>query len=137
MPLLRTKIRKKPRHTFILKLPVESLRYLGLYSLAKGLSRTKIIRDVIGDWIDDTTVEEPEEVLIDQVVERVDEVWYSQQKLAKSQNEPEPDFNEFMNELEAEVSRKDSRYARKQKIDPEIAEKIIERVYEKNREFLK
>lgn len=137
MPLLRTKVRKRPRHTFILKLPVESLRYLSLYSMAKGLSRTKIIRDVIGDWIDENKVEETEDVLIEQVVDRVDEVWYGQQKLARSCNEPEPDFNAFMDELEAEVTRKDSRYARKQKIDPEIAEKIIDRVYEKNREFLK
>jgi hypothetical protein len=92
---------------------------------------------MVDDWIRETKIEETEELLIDEVIDRVDDEWELCCRLAKSRDEPEPDFNEFLDRLEAELTRKDERYSKKQKIDPEIAEKIIERVYEKNREFLK
>jgi hypothetical protein len=137
MTLLKKGRGKEVLRRFTLKLPIPTLDYLGVYAMAKGFSRSRIARTVLDDWAEAAKVEETEEMLVDEVVDRAEDQWDLACKLAKSRGEPEPLFKSFLLQLEEELAREDPRYARKQAVSPRIAEMIMDRIYEKNRELLK
>jgi hypothetical protein len=93
---------KRTEHKLVgasLPLPVHS--YLTIYTLAKGLSKTKIIKPIIEEWVDKHKQKETEIQLIKEIINRYQLQW----KLIKSSH-PMNNLIEFKKCVEHELKEK-------------------------------
>lgn len=82
-------------------LPVRIHAYLTLYSLAKGTTKSKVIKELIEAWITSQREKEPDKTLIEEIIERVNLQW----KVEKNTN-PGTTFREFKEELKLELEKR-------------------------------
>jgi hypothetical protein len=73
--------------------------YMTLYVLAKRTTKTKIIQTLIENWMGQQIIKEPEEVLIDNIIEQAKMHW----KVEKTTN-PKVNFVDYKERLEKELA---------------------------------
>jgi hypothetical protein len=82
-------------------MPISANNYITLYSLAKGVTKSKIFKPLIEDWLEQQQNKESDEDLLQEIVQRVDTLW----KVRKSNNK-KLQFKTFRDELEKELAGK-------------------------------
>ena len=82
-------------------LPLRMNSYLSIYALAKGITKTEVIRQLVEAWITDQRNTISDENLFKEIVERCNRRWHIQKI-----THPETDFNQFKNELQYELVNK-------------------------------
>ena len=75
--------------------------YLSLYCLAKGISKASLLKDLIGDWIDEQKAKYSDKVLLDEIKERVNEQW-----TAYIEDKPHSNMERYREEIENELLSK-------------------------------
>jgi len=94
--------KKQDRRGFKLvgaSLPVKVHHYITLYTLAKGCSKTKIMKTLLEDWI---SQKDTEQELIAKIIQKVNLQW----RVIKTGNKPIP-FQEFQETMRLELVAKD------------------------------
>lgn len=80
-------------------LPIEIHNYLTLYTLSKGISKTKILKDLLEQWIDIQKRRDNEEDLLEKIVYRVNARW----RVEKSRKRTGKPFDVFCLDLKDEL----------------------------------
>ncbi len=80
-------------------LPARIHAYLTLYSLAKGTTKSRVIKELLDGWITVQREKEPDRVLIEEVIARINLQW----KIEKDTN-PNHDYTKFRMGLTEELS---------------------------------
>jgi hypothetical protein len=76
MPLLGITNREKGNYKLVgALLPLQVDSYLSLYTLSKGLSKSKILRGLIGAWVNKQRAREPDSILAQKVVQKANYQW--------------------------------------------------------------
>lgn len=83
-------------------LPLPMHNYLTLYTLSIGMSKTKVIKNLLEDWITIHKEKEPEEVLITKIIFRANAQWRKE----KARKRSGKSFSQFIIELEDELTHK-------------------------------
>ena len=83
-------------------LPQKLYNYLLIYTLAKNVTKTQVIKDLLEEWMQSKREEEPDEVLLLQIAERYTRQW-NVQKISH----PESDFKEFKSDVQRQLLNKD------------------------------
>ena len=124
----RGKRRKKDWYRFTILLKEDVIRYLYLYCLAMGETRSFTVRELVDDWYHTTKEEWPADVLFERIVDAIERQWKISQT-GKSKATPRYDnFDQFLDQLESELSKSYS------KVDPVTTKALIHRLDEKNRQ---
>lgn len=120
MTILKSKNKEKEseviRHVGV-TIPNMLNNYLVLFILAKGMTKTHIIRNLLKDWQENEKVYNSESKLIDQVSNRLKIEW----KVLNQKKEGQ-DFTWFQEESKKELA--------KLKLDKNIIAKIIQKLAE-------
>lgn len=80
-------------------LPPPTHNYLTLHTLAKGMSKTKVLKNLLDDWIAAQKEKEPEEELIAKIIYRANAQW----RVEKARKRSGKPFSQFIKELEDEL----------------------------------
>lgn len=81
-------------------LPLLIHNYITLYTLAKGMSKTKIFKNLLDDWISSQKERgETEEELISKIIYRANAQW----RVEKARRRSGKPFSQFIKELEDEL----------------------------------
>lgn len=83
--------------------PLQVYNYMTLYTLAKGTSRTNVLKELINNWIEDRLKnhDETEKALIQEVIQRIWQRWVIQRVAGKRRMT----FIKFMEILTHELQR--------------------------------
>ena len=119
MALLRTKRPERILKNLRFYATDQVAAYITLYALAKGVTRSSLLRDITEDWYTNHRTNSTEDELINKIVDKAEGQWV----ITRDQFE---DFDAFLEELEAELEVK--------KIDNTSCRLIIRRLDEKNKE---
>jgi len=113
MPILEKKYKRGANNDVVVgaAFPKKLYQYLNLYVLAKGLSKSRIIRDRVEDWIEEKRMTDSEEDLVKQICLRITNEWLSRKTRYYTKDK-------FIKELKHEL----------RKIDPQYMNRIIEAV---------
>ena len=76
--------------------------YLSLYTLAKGITKASIFKELIMDWVDGEREKNPDVTLVEEVIRRTQLQW----KLAKVRHPESVNLEVFKKELRQELSNK-------------------------------
>jgi hypothetical protein len=94
---------KKDNHSKTYKLigasiPLWLHHYLSLYCLAKSKTKSEVMKGWVDAWYSQVKPNEPQEKLVQEIIEKIHVEWTSSQK-----NTPEKTMDEFKKELETEM----------------------------------
>jgi len=78
-------------------LPLQTHNYITLYTLAKGMSKTKILKNLLDDWM--SSQKESEEELIAKIIHRANAQW----RIEKARKRSGKPYNLFIKDLEEEL----------------------------------
>ena len=85
-------------------LPQQTNSFLSLYALCKGLTKSKLIRDSINSWTEETEREHPSKHLISILITKYQKEWDDKKRLYKL--ELSNRFNIFKEDLFVYLDRK-------------------------------
>lgn len=102
MPLLPIKYKREGYKLAGVSLPLPAHNYLVLYTLAKGITKSRILTNLINNWIKRQKEKEPEEKLFKDIAQRCSETW----KIKKANNGDYISFKEYKKELYDEFTNK-------------------------------
>jgi DNA-binding PadR family transcriptional regulator len=95
--------KKRPGYKLVgASLPLAIHNYLTLYTLSKGISKTKILKNLIEDWIIIHQKKETEEDLLKKIIYRVNAQW----KIEKGRRRNKKQFEQFISDLKEELVEK-------------------------------
>lgn len=83
MPVLKAKGKRTDYKLVGASLPSRVHSYIALYCLAKGAFRAKIITTLLENWIAHQTKDNPPEILIKEIVNRLNLAWKLEKKSGK------------------------------------------------------
>jgi hypothetical protein len=101
MSILRTKFKKKEENDAYLvgaQVPRRLASYLSLFCLAKGQTKTSVLKPLLEDWVDDNQSETSIDVLIKEIALNAYSVWKAQVR--------QSNFNTFKNQVKRELTSK-------------------------------
>ncbi len=98
MPILKTDTSRTGHKLVGASLPTEIHSYLTLYTLSRGMSKTKIIRDLLEGWMDVQKRREAEEDLLEKVTYRANARWRIEKSRRTSRT-----FEQFCLDLKDEL----------------------------------
>lgn len=82
-------------------LPLRLNSYLAVYALAKNVTKTQIVKELLEAWMTTKREEEPDELLLKAIIERCSRQW----NIAKIRN-PELSLDVFKAQLQRELLNK-------------------------------
>jgi len=68
MALLKIKTKREGYKLVGVQIPPQQYNYLALYTLAKGIPKTKIYKEVLYNWIDSHEKKEPVNILLQEII---------------------------------------------------------------------
>ena len=68
MALLKIKTKREGYKLVGVQIPPQEYNYLALYTLAKGIPKTKIYKEVLYNWINSHEKKEPVDVLLQEII---------------------------------------------------------------------
>jgi hypothetical protein len=69
--ILKIKSKRPPHKGIIISAPAYVHEYMTLYCLAHGITKTKIIKGYLDEWLKEHRISHPDEVLIDMISQRI------------------------------------------------------------------
>ena len=102
MSVLPIKYKREGYKLAGVSLPLPAHNYLVLYTLAKGTTKSKILTNLINNWIKRQKEKEPEEKLIRLIIQRGNDEW----KIEKANNGDFTSFEEYKDALHVELAHK-------------------------------
>jgi hypothetical protein len=83
MAILKAKSKRKEHKLVGASMPSWFYVYLSLYSMAKGTSKTDVIKLKLHEWYTEKREKDSEEALVKQVIERIHRLWLTEKSLKK------------------------------------------------------
>ena len=83
--------------------PTKTHNYLTLFTLAKGISKTKILKNLVDDWAIIQRKTDTEDDLIKKIIHRANAQWKVE---TKRRTRSKKSFNEFIQDLKEELANK-------------------------------
>lgn len=80
-------------------LPEEIHNYLTLFTIARGITKTKILKDLLESWIDSQQEKDSDEALIKKIVHRANAQWRTERTRRRNPKT----FDKFRHELYDEL----------------------------------
>ena len=98
MPILGIDSTRKDYKLLGVHLPLGVYKYLTLFTLARGISKSNLFKVLIEDWMKEQKSEGTDNELIQELVIRINNEWQERKKA-----HPRANFSDFKNKLRTEL----------------------------------